>query len=200
MPYIKLDERSKFKPHIQQVLSVLTAGNESPYVRGEYFGYFVNRLVRHYLNDPVSAETTFNSLFFNEANKRTLQSGADHIGALLNRSDPLESAGDLNYAISSVYWGFLGAAQGVDNARYGMRAYLTGILQKIYSSIESVNVGNQRDMTMAFRRHLIARGVIQHVLIEEYRRNTSLYENEKIRENGDVWKDGKLVVPEAQPE
>lgn len=193
MPYIKLEERPKFKPHIQQVLSVLLDGHESPYVKGEYFGYFVNRLVWHYLNDPSKAETSFNCMFFNEGNRKTLRNGADHIGALLNRSDPLESAGDLNYSISAVYWGFLGSAAGADKARYGMRAYLDGMLERIYSALASHTVGTQKDMTMAFRRHMIVRGVMQHIFVETYRRNTSLYENEKITENGDVWRGGKLV-------
>lgn len=194
MPYIKVQERAKFKPHIDQVLSLLTTGNDSVYVKGEQFGYFVNRLVCHFLNEPQSAEQLFNPGYFAEAKKTTLRSSADHIGALMNRNDPLTSAGDLNYAISAVYWGFLGAAEGVESANYGIRAYLSGILDTVLKAITVHTANNAKDATMAHRRLLIARGVMRHVLIEEYRRNTSLYENTKIQENGDIWKDGKLFM------
>ena len=193
MPYIKLEERPKFKEHLKSVISILTSGNESDYVKGEYFGYFVNRLVRTYLNDQAGSDPSFNSHSFNESNKQVLQKSGDHLGALINRNDPMSSAGDLNYVISAVYWGILGASSEVETANYGTRAYLAGILDKICSSINSANRGSQRDVAMSFRRHLVVRGVIQHVLIEEFRRNTSLYENEKIKENGDIWKDGNLV-------
>lgn len=195
MPYIKLAERAKFKPHIEKVMSILTNVNDSLYVKGEYFGYFSNRLVSHYLNNPAAGGSCFNSAFFNESIKKDLQTSADQVGVLMNRNDPLESAGDLNYIISALYWGMTGSAEGVEPVNYGVRAYLAGAIEKIHDSIGSSNQGNQKDMTMAFRRHLIARGVLKHILIEEFRRKTSLYENTKLQENGDIWKDGKLVSP-----
>jgi hypothetical protein len=195
MSYIKLAERAKFKPHIEQVMSVLTNTNDSLYVKGEYFGYFVNRLVSHYLNNPAAGGSCFNSNFFSESVKKDLQSSADQVGGLMNRNDPLESAADMSYIISAIYWGMTGSAHGVESVNYGVRAYLAGIVEKIHDSVGSLNQGNQKDATMAFRRHLIARGVLQHILIEEFRRKTSIYENGKVQENGDIWKDGKLVSP-----
>src|SRR5690606_33216237 len=108
---------------------------------------------------------------------------ADKVAAMLNRADPLSAAGELNYAVSALYWGLLGESQAIPSAKYGMRAYFVGILEKIYSSLETVNSGNQRDATMAFRRHLIIRGVLHDVLSEAYRRQTAYYEDEKKLEN-----------------
>lgn len=197
MPYIKQEDRLKFQSAIENVLSAIMEGTETPYIQGEYFGFFVNRLVRRFLNSPDAENNSFNSAFFNESKKKTLTNYADKVCAMLNRADPLSAAGELNYAVTALYWGLLGEAEKVPSAKYGMRAYLVGILEKVYSSLETVNSGNQRDATMAFRRHLIIRGVLHDVLSETYRRQTGYYEDEKRLENKDIWHLGKLVLPEA---
>lgn len=190
MPYIKMVDREKFKVSILEALGVMNDSNDNFYLRGEYFGFFVNRLCRRFLNAPDYTANSFNSAFFNESKKKTLVNASDSISAALNRADPLTSAGEMNYAITAVLWGVLGDAVGFEIAGYGIRAYLTGILEKVCSSIDTVNVGSQKDMTMTFRRHLIIRGVLHDVLLEVYRRKTALYENNKLDENGDIW-DGK---------
>jgi hypothetical protein len=193
MPYIKKEERAKFANHIQEVLGILKDQNDSFYVKGEYFAYFVNRCVKKFLVDPDFTQNTFNSANFNEGKKKTLMNAADSVAAVINRADPIAGAGDLNYAITAVMWGFLGEAEGFPKIGYGIRAYLEGILDKIKDSIESVSSGNQKDSTMAFRRHLVIRGVLSHVMKETYRLKTVPYEEQKIVENGTVWADGKLV-------
>ena len=194
MPYIKLEDREKFKNHITEAVKVVISENVNQYTRGEYFGFFVNRLVRRFLGDPEYVRSSFNSTFFAETHRKTLEHTADSIAASINRSTPIESAGQLNYAISAVYWGVMGNFKDASTARYGMRAYLTGILEKIRSTIDTVNVGNQSDMTMAFRRHLVIRGVMDHVLDETYRRTTTPYEKQKMSENGDIWSEqGELL-------
>jgi hypothetical protein len=49
----------------------------------------------------------------------------------------------------------------------------------VLTNIETVNVGSQRDMAMAFRRHLIISGVLGDVVSETYRRLTTPYEQEQ---------------------
>jgi hypothetical protein len=193
MPYIKKEERAKFAIHIQDVLGILKDQNDSFYVKGEYFAYFVNRCVKKFLVDPDFQQNTFNSVNFNEGKKKTLMNAADSIAAVIDRADPIAGAGDLNYAISAVMWGFLGEAEGFPKIGYGIRAYLEGILDKIKDSIESVSNGSQKDSTMMFRRHLVIRGVLSHVMKETYRLKTVPYEEVKIDQNGTVWADGKLV-------
>ena len=59
-------------------------------------------------------------------------------------------------------------------------------------NIETVNNGSQKDATMAFRRHLVIRGVLNQIIAETYRRSTVEYEESKLAENGDVWSNGAL--------
>lgn len=198
MPYIKPDNRPKFKEPILQALGVLKDTNDTLYVKGEYLGYFINRACKRFLADPEYTRDSFNSAHFNEAKKKALSNAADSIAALLNRADPISAAGELNYALSAVIWGWLGECSGFPQTGYGLRAYVEGVLDKIKSSVETVNTGNQRDMAMAFRRHLVIRGVFSHISLETYRLKTSVYEDQKIKENESVWEGGDLVMAVKQ--
>lgn len=198
MPYIILDGRTRFEGPIRETLSVLNNGPENDYTKGEYFGFWVNRLARKLLGSQDSLDKSFNSTFFNQSKKKSLVGTADSLSVLINRSDLLNSAGDLNYCISAVMWGFMGAETGSTPANYGMRAYLKGILEAVIQQLSSPNTGSQSDMTQAFRRNLMIRGVISDVIDEAYRRDTAAYENRKKLENGDIWKDGDLVLPSGE--
>lgn len=195
MPYIKQEERTKFAHSISEVLGVLKDSNDNFYIKGEYFGYFVNRCVKRFLADPDYVQNSFNSAFFNTSKLKTLSNAADSIAAMINRSDPIAGAGDLNYALSAVMWGFLGQANGFPEIGYGIRAYLEGILNKICQNIETVNSGSQKDATMAFRRHLVIRGVLSQMSQETYRLLTVPYEEKKLAQNGPVYKNGNLNIP-----
>ncbi len=200
MPYIKPNDRNKFEAAITQVLPVLIDTVDPVYIRGEYFGYFVNRVCQRFLGVMETNIDSFNSAFFNADKKKTLTNCADKVAAALNRADPLTSAGELNYAISTTLWGFMGAAKGAQPANYGLRAYATGILDKILSTVQTTNTGSQKDMTMAFRRHLIIRGVLSGVLDEFYRCLMVPYERKKIEENGTLWNEGELLLLWPLPE
>ena len=164
MPYINLKDRAKFAAPIKEILSVLSDANDTPYIKGEYFGFVVNRIAKKFLGDPSYSQTSFNSTFFNESKKKTLSNAADSLAVYCNRADPIHSAGDLHYAISAVYLGFLGHAEGFEEAGYGLKVYLQGIVERVLSTIETVNTGSTRDAAMAFRRHLIIRGVLADVI------------------------------------
>ena len=198
MPYIKLEDRAKFEGSIKETLAILNNGPENPYVKGEYFGFWVNRLSRKFLGVQEGVDTSFNSTHFDAAKKKTLVSTADSLSTLINRSDPINSAGDLNYCISAVMWGFMGAATGSTPAKYGVRAYLKGILEAIIQELKSPNQGNQADITQSFRRNLIVRGVLSDVIDEAYRRDTVAYENRKKQENGDIWEGGQLLLAKGE--
>lgn len=188
MPYILPAQREQFKQHITNVLSVIKDPADNLYLKGEHLGYFLNRLTRRFMR--LNPEWMgFNSHFFNATKKKTLESSADAIGMLMESGDPMNAAGELNYVMTAVLWGFMGKSEGFAEASYGMRAYLTGIVQRIHSGIESTNNGSQADMAMSFRRHLILRGVLQDVLSETYRRLTAPYEDVKMALNGDIWAD-----------
>jgi hypothetical protein len=97
--------------------------------------------------------------------------------------------------MSSVLWGFLGQADGFPEIGYGIRAYLEGILDIVRQNLTSKSNGSQNDATMAFRRHLVIRGVLSHMSLETYRQLTSVYEDKKEVENGSLWVDGHLNLP-----
>lgn len=192
MPYIKQDDREKFTNSVKEVLGVLGDPNDNLYVKGEYFGFFATRFVKKFLSDPTYTNPAFNSSYFNLSKSKTLSNAADSMSAMINRTDPIAGAGELNYVLSVIYWGFLGESKDFSKASYGVRAYIDGMFDKICSSIETVNTGSQKDMTMAFRRHIVIRGVLRHVQAEGYRRLDVPYEDSKIAENGDIWVDGEI--------
>ena len=197
MPYIKLDQRATLAQHSRAALSLMTETNDSQYVVGEYFGFFVNRLVRRFLGDPEYGVNAFNSAYFTPDKKKALQNASDSIAASMARHQPMESAGNLNYSITSLYWGLLGKSENIPEARYGFRAYLTGILDKINSNLESLGTGSQRDVTMGYRRHLVIRGVLLDVIHETRTQLHDPYELQKRAENGDIWVGGKINLPEG---
>lgn len=195
MAYISLTERGKFSHLINEVLGVLRDANDPMYVKGEYFGYFANRLVKKFLGDPNYVAQSFNSAFFNESKKKTLANSADSMAAIIHKSDPLNSAGDLHYALSAVYQGFLGMAEGFKKGNYGLKVYLRGILEKVMQTMETVNTGSQSDMAMTFRRHLIIRGVLADV-VDSFKDLSDTHTAALTPLNMPIWdNDGKLMLP-----
>jgi hypothetical protein len=171
---------------------VLKDPADNQYLKGEYFGYFLNRLVKRFMRQPFQGPS-FNSTFFNVNKLKMLDASVEAISVAFNTNDVLNAAGEINYVVTAILWGFLGDSEWFTSANYGMRAYMTGIIQKIYASVESPNSGSQADAAMSFRRHLIVRGVLQDVLSETYRLKTGTYEDCKMLENGSIWEEGKLV-------
>lgn len=164
MPYVNLEDRVKFKGSIEEVLAVLNNGPENQYIKGEYFGFFVNRLSRKFLGVQDGLDVSFNSSHFDASKKKTLTTTADSLSIIINRSDPINSIGDFYYCVSAVMFGFMGSAAGSTTANYGMQSYIRGILGVIIQELKSSNQGNQGDVTQSFRRNLIVRGALLDVL------------------------------------
>lgn len=198
MPYIEYQSRSRFRKTVETVLKTILDGPEPLYIKGEYFGYFVNRICHKFQGLPDYTQSAFNSTFFEATKQKTFSNSADSVAAMLNRADPLGAAGDLNYVISAIYWGLLGDAYTGRPASYGFRTYLRAILAKILDNLVQGNSGSQQDATMAFRRNLVIRGVLADVIDEAYRRKTARYEDDKIAQNQDIWLNGELVAPEGE--
>lgn len=164
MSYIKLEECAKFNESIYEVMGILSDTNDTPYIKGEYFGFFLNRLVRRFLADPNYTQNSFNSAMFNESKKKTLINASDSIAAMINRSDPIVSAGELHYAVSAIMFGYFGGA-GLGKLPYGVMTYWIGIVERVAAALDTYNTGgSQRDVTMAFRRQLVIRGVLSNVV------------------------------------
>lgn len=191
MPYLKLNDRTKFKASIAEALGVMNDQNDTLYIKGEYVGYFLNRCVKRYMADPDYTQNAFNSAHFNADKKKALSNAADTIAALVNRSDPIGAAGELHYALLAVLQGFLGKSKGFQQTDAGLLTYIVGITERVQQSVDSVNVGSHKDMTMAFRRHLVVRGVLQIVLSNIVLTPVDI----TLSATDQIWKDGELVLP-----
>lgn len=196
MPYIKLENRTNFASHITESIDVIMVGAETQYIKGEHFGYLVNKIIKEFIRDPRAKDNSFNSVNFNVAKLARLSNCANKIAALLPSTDPISVAGDLNYVISAIYWGITGDAKDIASASYGVRSYLKGILNKVYETIENTSTGSQRDATMSFRRCLVAKGVVSDIIDECYAVKTRVYENQKMKENETIWANGELILSE----
>lgn len=200
MPYINADKRQSFKNSIEEALRVMTGGHEPAYVKGEYFGYLANRIIKRFAQSSEADIPSFNSNNFNPAKKADLTRIADKFSSLIFGGDPLEGAGDLNYVISTLLWGLLGAANDTligetPKANYGTRAYLEGMLEQIRDELNSTKFGSSetKERIMLYRRLLITKRVVRHILDENYRINDVPYEELKIKENGTLYQeDGEL--------
>jgi hypothetical protein len=190
MPYIEPKNRPKFAANLKSVISVIVDNQESWYNRGDYFGYFVNRLVKNWVGDTSYQDDAFNSASFMKEKRQALANAADSLAQQVGKSDPLGSAGDLNYCISLVYWALLGEKKDIPRASYGLRAYLKGFLVKISQNVVAQTRGagvSNADLAKAFRREIVAKGVLDDVADEAYRVLTVPYEEEKLFLNGNLW-------------
>lgn len=155
-----------FSPHIKDVIQVFGHEQDNIYTKGEYFGYFVNRLCKHFCESPSFSGNSFNSANFKEDRKKILSQSADKIASMLDRSDAISSSKNLHHCIKEVLWGFpdFGALN------YGTMAYLGGILQILLTSIQGISDfpsgGSPRDIVLLKRRCTIVTGVLRDVMYE----------------------------------
>jgi hypothetical protein len=149
----------KYTPVIEELVELITTTNDTVYVKGEYFGYFVNRLVRSYLQTDDINQPRFNSMNFAEPKRKALAKVIDRLAAYLNRGDPLSSADDLRYILLSTYYR-VGA--GLPN----LRVFLRGLILVVRDDIQRVNmVGTgDRDRAINLRRYVVTQGVLNDVL------------------------------------
>lgn len=198
MPYTKINSRTRFNKTIKEAVVAIMGGNEGKMVKGEYFGFLVNRLVKLFAQTGDFNLAAANSAQFN-INKRTLLSKqADKLASMINSDDPLDSGGDLNYVISSIWWGILGDAPEVDTANYGFRAYLHGQMMQVLDNLKRSTFVQSTPAAnlMASRRYTVALGVVGNVCAECYARKDRPYEDQKMQENGDIWVEGNLLQDE----
>lgn len=198
MPYIKQMVRSRFRPVVEELIQHITAGSETKYIKGEFFGYFANRLIKTFLQAIDAPNQSFNSYNFNPGKLKSLNVVTDKLASYLNKSDPIESAGDLNYILSATLWGIQGDAEGVSQAGYGLRTYLKGMLVQIRDDIKNCKYAKTGENPLIqIRRYTVVLGVLDDVIAETYRRRTAVYEDQKITENGDIWSEGRLLAGDS---
>lgn len=181
MPYIKKKNRHDYLSVVEGVLGKIPLAD--PMLQAEYVGYFIAGLVRAFdaPEDVYSrASNPFYAFCEDEEPIAQIESEIAVAIELLHSKSLQDRAGDLNYLISAVVWGFLGDSKLFEQARYYTRAYMHGILLRIRDEIDNFSG------TMG-RSRILLRGVFEDVIIETYRRKTSAYEDYKMNENGDIW-------------
>lgn len=188
MPYIKQEDRTKFAELIDGVILTIMRNSSPDFVCCEYFGFFVDRLTNRYIG-AIDGVHPFNSMNFTPATRKAIEDYANKLASFLNRDTPLKSAGELNYIISSIWWGICGDHKDCNSASYGFRCVTRGMIEKILNNLDTLKFvdGSQQGMVMNSRLVITARGVLNDVISEMYRRRTAIYEESKIIENGDIW-------------
>lgn len=181
MPYIPQKNRGKYHSSIETILDIINVSDV--YLRGEFFGYFVNNLVKVFLKQQ-SENLMFQNIKF-DIQKKILDDKVSEIGICFNFLDPLLGAGELNYVISAIYWGLLGDYKNFSNANYGTRAYLNGIIDQILIQLDKDDIS---------RTNLIVRGVLDHIKHETYLRKTTIYEQKKIDENDHMYDSNGILI------
>lgn len=182
MPYISQTSRTPYLNLIEN--AVKTICEEKEFARAELLGFFIQEIFYEFLGHRLANTYQCVELDlqgFQEPDKiKNLKQIVEFFSAhLLKNSDLFSQAGELNYIISAVVWGVLGDSMHAgENARYGFRVYIKGIILRIT---------DQMDKLSSLRREIIGQGVLSDVVDEMYRRKTSVYEDKKIAESGDVW-------------
>jgi len=181
MPYIKKEDRPKFDVLVDKLLEIIPTDADD-IVICEHTGYAISQILGKFIGiyDIVGNENMFNCNYFESKRKEEIITVAECLAAEITLSrNMIQQSGELNYVFSRLTWGILGDAPNRSSARYGVRVFLKGCLQEIIASLKPYYGYN--------RYYLMAKAVLTDVIDETYRRKTSVYEDEKIEQNGDVW-------------
>lgn len=182
MPYIKQDLRPKFQETINDVVLTVMRSDLPKIIKIEMFGYFVSQAIAKYTGISTLYGTTFNSTNFDAGTRKSLQDYAAKLMSMINCEDVIQSVGDLNYVISTVWLGVLGAHPDVETANYGFRCLTRSAVEKVLEDVRNVKTVQISES----RRLLGAKGALADIVSEMYRRQTTPYEDLKISENGDI--------------
>lgn len=171
MPYIQKKEREVLNPYLNEIIKIILNEN-TKFKKAEAIGYFTRYLTHSVLFG--TKHSNFNSEIAKQADKVL-----NYILEPLANADEEQLftlAGNLNYSISYVAWGFLGDHRDAPKSSYGLRCYTA---QQIRNVLESFSSSGDSKTT-------VIKGVLNDVLDELYRRKTAIYEDKKILENGDL--------------
>lgn len=171
MPYILKTDREVLNPYLNDIIKIILA-EKTKFKKAESVGYFV-----YYLTHSVLFGTKHNNS--NSEIEKQTDKVLNYILEPLANADEEQLftlAGNLNYSISYVTWGFLGDHRDAPKASYGLRCYTA---QQIRNVLDSFS-------TSGCSKTTIVKGVLNDVLDELYRRKTATYEDKKIFENGDL--------------
>ena len=172
MPYIAQKDRSQYKDIIEKALEIISPEKDS-FNQVDYLGFFIWQLM-------IGTGCPFDELCGDIDIRGHLILQANEARKILQEKDLPTQAGETNYLISSIVWGALGDCPLFEQAKYATRAYIHGMLMKVKDSLWRKYP--QEDA----RASMVMGGVLGDIILEVYRRKTSIFEDEKIRVNGDI--------------
>lgn len=153
--------KERYNVAILEVVQVIQSSNVNQTNKGEFFGYFLDRLIHRYVQTQPARSDQFNANLFPAATRKSLEMLADRLATLIGSADPLEVATDLRDVIVAVL-AYLSKDQ-----KEGVLLFLKGCLQKVMLKIDtaldaSLGVDN-KDRVIASRRRVAALGVLAHI-------------------------------------
>ena len=195
MPYARIAQRSRYNPVILEVVKLIMTGTEAKMLKGELLAFFVNRICRIFMQTTDYEKQAFNSHLFPAVKVKALRDIGSKVCSFFDKDDPLNSAEELSYVIGAITWGCLGDHPEVDKADYGFRAYIKGLFDQLKDGLANAtfDTPTHKDSTIALRRYVLVKGVVSDVMDETFRRRSAAWLNQRIKDNGDLWEDGKLL-------
>lgn len=157
----KEEVAKKYASLIEELANSIATGPETVYVKGEYFGYFLNKLVKGYAAALDASHPSFNSTLFNEAKKKQITLLTDKIQVFVNTGDPMQAADELHYVVAEVY------RQVIANMDAQMTVpvalYFLGAVEVVKNNLRDSKFDNPSNMALkatTLRRYSMAVGVL----------------------------------------
>lgn len=151
----------KYATLIEELASNIATGPETVYVKGEYFGYFLNKLVKGYAAALDASLQSFNSPLFNEAKKKTITLLAEKIQVFVNTGDPMQSAEELHYVVAEVYRQVVAHLD--TQFTVPVSLYFLGAVEVVKNNLRDSKFDNPSSMALkatTLRRYSMAVGVL----------------------------------------
>ena len=148
----------KYDTAISELVQLINSSNVSLATKGEFFGYFVDRLVHRYIQMADAKTDQFNANLFPAGTRKGLDLLIGRLATLLGAADPVDTATDLRHVIQQV------AIQVCTQTPSGFGMFLQGCVHRTLAKIQlplDTSLGaDPKDRVMASRRRVVATGVL----------------------------------------
>jgi hypothetical protein len=151
----------KYAPLVEELAGNIATGPETVYVKGEYFGYFLNKLVKGYAQALDAAQPSFNSILFNEAKRKAITQLTEKLQVFVNTGDPMQAADELNYVVNEVYRQVVGHLD--TQVTSAVALYFLGVVETVKNNLRDAKFDNPASPALratTLRRYSLAVGVL----------------------------------------
>lgn len=151
----------KYEVAVLELAQVIMSANVSQTNKGEYFGYFLDRLIHRYVQTQPGRSDQFNANLFPSGTRKSLELLADRLATQVGSADPVEAATDLRHVIVRVLEHL--ADQQSDGTVLFLKGCLHKVISKIDTNLDTSLGGDPKDRVTASRRRVVAIGVLADV-------------------------------------